>query len=273
MPELADKTLVAGVVDGHNIWRTDLEAALGKLASLLGSAAHGGGVDLVLDAARARTRWSAETDLDDALRSWLAFADQKVAEVVTLARALHEGRDAVADEIAASNAADRLPHAATRVCTTAGPGPHRRDRRVRDASAAPRPSAASSQDARLHLPPLPTTTIGSFPQTAESARRAPRSARARSTRREYDEPDAGTRSRDVVELQEELGLDVLVHGEPERNDMVQYFAEQPRRLRRHRRTAGCSPTAAAARARRSSGATSPGPHPITVDWVDATRSR
>ena len=95
---------MAGVVDGRNIWRTDLESALGKLASLLGSA---GSVAVSTSCSTLHVPYSLEpeTDLDDALRSWLAFGAEKVHEVATLARALKDGRDAVADEIAASNAA------------------------------------------------------------------------------------------------------------------------------------------------------------------------
>jgi 5-methyltetrahydropteroyltriglutamate--homocysteine methyltransferase len=223
VPELADKTLVAGVVDGRNIWRTDLEAALSKLATLLGSAAN---VAVSTSCSTLHVPYSLEpeTGLDDALHSWLAFGAEKVHEVVTLARALHDGRDTVADEIAASNAA-----VASR---TKDPRLHNDQLRARIdsivASGAHRGDAAerrASQDARLHLPPLPTTTIGSFPQTVEI-----RKARAALVAGEIDEAEYNRRMKqeiaDVINLQEDLGLDVLVHGEPERNDMVQYFAEQ-----------------------------------------------
>jgi 5-methyltetrahydropteroyltriglutamate--homocysteine methyltransferase len=226
VPELAGKTLVAGVVDGRNIWRTDLEAALGKLATLLGSAAN---VAVSTSCSTLHVPYSLEpeTDLDDALRSWLAFGQEKVAEVVTLARALHGdlgGRASVADEIAASNAAvasrksdprlhnDRVR---ARIDSIVASGTHRGDAAQRRAS----------QDARLHLPPLPTTTIGSYPQTT-----AIRKARAALRAGEIDEAEYNKRMKqeiaDVIKLQEDLGIDVLVHGEPERNDMVQYFAEQ-----------------------------------------------
>jgi 5-methyltetrahydropteroyltriglutamate--homocysteine methyltransferase len=223
IPEMSAKILVAGVVDGRNVWRTDLEAALSKLATLLGSAAT---VAVSTSCSTLHVPYSLEpeTGLDDNLRSWLAFGQEKVAEVVTLARALHEGRDAVADEIAASNAAvasrksdPRLHNAAVRarIDSIVASGAHRgkaADRRA-------------SQDARLHLPPLPTTTIGSFPQTS-----AIRKARAAFRAGEIDEAEYISRMKneiaDVIKLQEQLGLDVLVHGEPERNDMVQYFAEQ-----------------------------------------------
>lgn len=223
VPELAGKILVAGVVDGRNIWRTDLEAALGKLTNLLDSAAR---VAVSTSCSTLHVPYSLEpeTGLDDALRSWLAFGQEKLAEVVTLARALREGRDAVADEIAASNAA-----VASR---KSDPRLHNDDIRARIdsivASGAHRGDAAqrrASQDARLHLPPLPTTTIGSFPQTVQI-----RKARAALVAGEIDQAEYEKRMKqeiaDVIKLQEELGLDVLVHGEPERNDMVQYFAEQ-----------------------------------------------
>ncbi|SOX55595.1 5-methyltetrahydropteroyltriglutamate--homocysteine S-methyltransferase, partial [Mycobacterium ahvazicum] len=223
VPELADKTLVAGIVDGRNIWRTDLQAALSKLASLLGSAAN---IAVSTSCSTLHVPYSLEpeTGLDDALRSWLAFGQEKVAEVVTLSRALHLGRDAVAAQIEASNAAvasrkkdprlhnDRVRARIEEIVAT---GTHRGDAAQRRVS----------QDERLHLPPLPTTTIGSFPQTVEI-----RKARAALVAGEIDEAEYDRRMKqeisDVIALQEQLGLDVLVHGEPERNDMVQYFAEQ-----------------------------------------------
>lgn len=223
VPELASKTLVAGVVDGRNIWRTDLQAALDKLVMLLDTA----------DAVAVSTSCSTlhvpyslqpETDMDDALRSWLAFGAEKVSEVATLARALHHGVDAVADQIAASNAAvasrstdPRLNNAALRaqIATIKSAGIQRgsdEDRRA-------------AQAERLQLPPLPTTTIGSFPQTVQI-----RKARAALVAGEIDDAEYTNQMKAevaaVIRLQEELGLDVLVHGEPERNDMVQYFAEQ-----------------------------------------------
>ncbi|HWF26904.1 MAG TPA: 5-methyltetrahydropteroyltriglutamate--homocysteine S-methyltransferase, partial [Mycobacterium sp.] len=222
-PDLAGKTLVAGIVDGRNIWRTDLESALGKLATLLGSAAN---VAVSTSCSTMHVPYSLEpeTELDDALRSWLAFGQEKVAEVVTLARALHEGRDRVADEIVASNAAvasrkkdPRLQNGQVRARIDAivASGAHRGEAAAR----------RTSQEARLHLPPLPTTTIGSYPQTS-----AIRKARAAFRSGEIDEAEYVRRMKkeiaDVIKLQEQLGLDVLVHGEPERNDMVQYFAEQ-----------------------------------------------
>ena len=224
VPELANKTLVAGIVDGRNIWRTDLESALGTLDGLLGSV---GSLAVSTSCSTLHVPYSLEpeTELDDALRSWLAFGAEKVHEVVSLARALKDGRDAVADEIEASNAAvasrrkdPRLNNSTVRArldsITTSGGT-------ERGAAAARR----EAQNDRLHLPPLPTTTIGSFPQTVQI-----RKARAALVAGEIDDAEYTRRMRseiaDVIKLQEQLGLDVLVHGEPERNDMVQYFAEQ-----------------------------------------------
>jgi 5-methyltetrahydropteroyltriglutamate--homocysteine methyltransferase len=223
-PELANKTLVAGIVNGRNVWRTDLESALGRLASLLGSV---GSLAVSTSCSTLHVPYSLEpeTDLDDALRSWLAFGAEKVHEVAALARALRDGRDAVVDEVAASNAAvrsrrsdprlhndevrDRIDSIATSGGTERGPAAQRRE----------------AQNERLHLPPLPTTTIGSYPQTSVI-----RKARAALRAGEIDQAEYENRMRkeiaDVIKLQEDLGLDVLVHGEPERNDMVQYFAEQ-----------------------------------------------
>ena len=223
VPELASKTLVAGVVDGRNIWRTDLQAALSKLASLLGSAAA---IAVSTSCSTLHVPYSLEpeTGLDESLRSWLAFGAEKVAEVVTLARALRDGREAVADAIAASNAAvasrkadPRLNNAEvrSRIATITASGARRGSAEARRVA----------QAERLHLPPLPTTTIGSFPQTVDI-----RKARAALAAGEIDQAEYTRRMKaeiaTVIKLQEDLGLDVLVHGEPERNDMVQYFAEQ-----------------------------------------------
>jgi len=224
VPQMADKTLVAGIVDGRNIWRTDLQSALSRLDSLLESVAA---VAVSTSCSTLHVPYSLapETGLDDALRSWLAFGAEKVHEVTTLAKALKDGRDAVADEIAQSNAAvasrkndPRLNNSQVRA----------RLESIAKSGGSERGPAAKRREAqqeRLHLPPLPTTTIGSFPQTVEI-----RKARAALVAGEIDEAEYVRRMRseiaDVIALQEQLGLDVLVHGEPERNDMVQYFAEQ-----------------------------------------------
>jgi 5-methyltetrahydropteroyltriglutamate--homocysteine methyltransferase len=223
VPELAGKTVVAGVVDGRNVWRTDLEAALGTLATLLGSA---GGVAVSTSCSTLHVPYSlaAEPDIDAALRSWLAFGFEKVTEVVTLARGLKDGREVIAADVAASKAAIASRRAdprlnndqiRARISSIVASGVKR----------GPADRRREAQNERLRLPDLPTTTIGSYPQTS-----AIRVARAALRSGEIDATEYQRRMKAeiaaVVELQENLGLDVLVHGEPERNDMVQYFAEQ-----------------------------------------------
>ncbi|WP_380173993.1 5-methyltetrahydropteroyltriglutamate--homocysteine S-methyltransferase [Kineococcus sp. DHX-1] len=221
---LAGKTVVGGVVDGHNVWRGDLEQARETLRRLQGSARNvvpGTSTSLL----HVPHDVSRESALPERLRSWLAFADQKVAEVVLLGRALAEPGDAgVTAELAASAAAraDRL----------GAPGVVRPQ--VRDRLAALTPDAfrrsdyavrRAAQEEALGLPLLPTTTIGSFPQTPEIRRARSAWSRGELAQEGYEAFLRAEVDR-VVQLQEELGLDVLVHGEPERNDMVQYFAEQ-----------------------------------------------
>ncbi len=219
---LAAKTLVAGVIDGHNVWRADLGEALAgaeELRRLSETVTVSTSTSLI----HVPHSLADETGLSERLRSWLAFADEKVVEVVTLARGLREGVAAIADEVARSKQV-RADRAEAPGVLVAG---------VRDRLSALSESAfhraaaterAAAQSARFDLPPLPTTTIGSFPQTAEIRR-----ARAAYTRGAIDvseyEEFVRTEIARVIELQEKLGFDVLVHGEAERNDMVQYFAE------------------------------------------------
>ncbi|MFV8245942.1 5-methyltetrahydropteroyltriglutamate--homocysteine S-methyltransferase [Mycolicibacterium peregrinum] len=223
VPQLKDKLLVAGVVDGRNIWRTDLAGALETLVRLRGSTAAVA-VSTSCSTLHVPYTVDAEPDIDAALRSWLAFGAEKVTEVVALARGIGEGRDAISAEIAASDAA----------IASRKSDPRLNNSQVRERISAIITSGArrgpadlrrTAQQDRLKLPALPTTTIGSYPQTT-----AIRVARADLRAGRIDAAEYVRRMRaeiaDVIELQEKLGLDVLVHGEPERNDMVQYFAEQ-----------------------------------------------
>jgi 5-methyltetrahydropteroyltriglutamate--homocysteine methyltransferase len=218
---LAGKTLVAGVVDGHNIWRGDLERAFAHAEALR---AFSGRVAVSTSTSLLHVPHDVEdeTALDARLAGWLAFADQKVAQVAVLARGLAEGREAIATALDAASAAlaDRAAAPGVRV-------PAVRDRLAAlDAAAFSRAAYEARLAAQddLDLPALPTTTIGSFPQTADIRR-----ARARLVKGELTDAAYGELMREeiarVIRLQEDLGLDVLVHGEPERNDMVQYFAE------------------------------------------------
>ncbi|WP_136709876.1 5-methyltetrahydropteroyltriglutamate--homocysteine S-methyltransferase [Agromyces sp. H66] len=218
---LAAKTLVAGVIDGHNIWRGDLAQAFDRLEALRSLA---GDVSVSTSTSLLHVPHDVgdETALDERLVSWLAFADQKVAQVAILERGLVAGRESIEDELVAASAAlvDRAGAPGVRV-------PGVRDRLAvltdRDVTRAAYDERVAAQ-ATLDLPELPTTTIGSFPQTGEIRRARARLQTGELTEAGYRELMHEEIAR-VIRLQEELGLDVLVHGEPERNDMVQYFAE------------------------------------------------
>ncbi len=224
---LEDKWLFAGIVDGRNVWINELEHSLDLLGGVRDRCA-----ELVVSTSCSLLHSPVDLDaeppsdvLDDELRSWMAFAKQKVGEVATLARGLGHGREAIAGELDANDRAleDRRNSHRTR-----NPG-------VRDRVAALTDEAASRQSPfeirreaqrdRLGLPLFPTTTIGSYPQTAEIRQARAELREGKIDRTAYDRRMRSEIER-VIRFQEEVGLDVLVHGEPERNDMVQYFAEQ-----------------------------------------------
>ncbi|MCQ9163859.1 5-methyltetrahydropteroyltriglutamate--homocysteine S-methyltransferase [Arthrobacter sp. STN4] len=218
---LAGKTVVAGVVDGHNIWRNDLAESAARLDALKAA-----GLVVAVSTSTSTQHVphdvEEETQLSAELRSWLAFADQKAGEVVTLAAyvgdpasaatAIAEASAVIASRAAATGVKRPAVRARLSALTTADF--NRSDYAVREAA----------QLQSLQLPPLPTTTIGSFPQTGEIRGARARAHKGTITGETYTQLMKDEIKR-VVGLQEELGFDVLVHGEPERNDMVQYFAE------------------------------------------------
>ncbi|HWF78620.1 MAG TPA: 5-methyltetrahydropteroyltriglutamate--homocysteine S-methyltransferase [Caulobacteraceae bacterium] len=215
--------LSLGVIDGRNVWRADLSGLLGWLEPLAANR------DLVLAPScsllHAPIDLALEKSIDPQVRSWLAFASQKIEELSALATALNRGRAAVAEALATSDAAAASRKTSPKIHDEAVA---RRlagvtERMARRNSAFGKRQAI--QIARLDLPAMPTTTIGSFPQTA-----AVRKARADHDKGVLGEAGYESFLREetarVVRWQEEIGLDVLVHGEFERNDMVQYFGEQ-----------------------------------------------
>ncbi len=219
-----DQLLSLGVIDGRNVWRADLTKLLDRLEPVLA-----GGRDIVLAPSCSLLHTpidlAQEKALDADVRTWLAFAVQKIEELVVLAKALNHGRDHVAEPLAASQAAAEARKTSPKIHDTAVSA---RLAQVTEAMAR-RTSAFAARQAvqgpRLDLPPFPTTTIGSFPQTEEV-----RKARAAHDKGELSDADYEQFLREetalTVRWQEEIGLDVLVHGEFERNDMVQYFGEQ-----------------------------------------------
>lgn len=222
----AYKVLSLGVVNGRNVWRCDLE----KVLELLRHAHERLGERLWVAPScsllHSPVDLEREDQLDTELKSWLAFAVQKCQEVALLGRALEAPDDAsVQAALEASRAVQAARAASTRI--------HKLEVQARLAAIRPRHAQRQSPFAErlaqqrecLQLPLLPTTTIGSFPQT--SAIRLARQSfkQGKLSAAEYTEA-MHAEIRHAVEVQENLGLDVLVHGEAERNDMVEYFAEQ-----------------------------------------------
>ncbi|MFF7397045.1 5-methyltetrahydropteroyltriglutamate--homocysteine S-methyltransferase [Achromobacter sp. NPDC008082] len=220
----AGQVLSAGIINGRNIWRTDLDAAIAALAPVkrrlgdrLWLAPSCSLLHVPVDLAN-------ETELDGELISWLSFAAQKLEELSLLGRALKRATEPSVQDglinqraaLAARRASRRIhnPVVGRRMAAAESVSRHR----------APFASRIVRQQEQLGLPAYPTTTIGSFPQTAE----------IRALRRDWrggSLTDSGYESairkeiEDVIRFQEKVGLDVLVHGEPERNDMVEYFGE------------------------------------------------
>ena len=223
LPE--NKVLSVGIVDGRNIWRTDLDRALACLKPL--ALRRRGELWLAPSCSLLHVPLSLRDDaaIDPELRGWLAGAREKLDELRVLRSALVEGEGSVWLDLCASRAAAEARAASPRVRNPAvarrlsGLAPDA-DRR-----ASPFPVRAAAQAARFRLPLYPTTTIGSFPQTASI-----RAARAAFRRGELAREDYESAMRREIEAavreQEALDIDVLVHGEAERNDMVEYFGEQ-----------------------------------------------
>ncbi|MGH7569996.1 MAG: 5-methyltetrahydropteroyltriglutamate--homocysteine S-methyltransferase [Gemmatimonadales bacterium] len=219
----AGRVLSLGVINGRNIWRANLETLVPVLDRA--SAKIGGDRLWVAPSCsllHVPIDLDLETQLNAELKGWLAFAKQKLQDVATLGRGLRDGWASVATELEAS-----AFHAAGR----------RGSARIHSAAVKTRAAAVTDRDlkrASLHpvrrkqqlaLPLFPTTTIGSFPQTAEVRAARRKLHDGKMTQAEYDAFIRDQIDRTLA-LQEEIGLDVLVHGEFERNDMVEYFGEQ-----------------------------------------------
>jgi len=223
LPE--DRVISLGVINGRNIWKTDLNALLNWLQPLHQRLGDRLWIAPSCSLLHVPVDLDSEQKLDTEIKSWLAFAKQKLIELDTLSRALNDGVAAVHHELAENHAAITSRRLSTRVNNpqvkaaieniSATLGQRHSVYAVR----------AAKQAALLPLPKYPTTTIGSFPQTAE----------IRAARRDFKagriDLAAYTAAMQAeiaycIEQQEKLGLDVLVHGEAERNDMVEYFGEQ-----------------------------------------------
>ena len=218
-----DMLLSLGVVDGRNVWRADLEAILARVEPVSKTR------DIVLAPSCSLLHTpidlAQETALDEDVRSWLAFAVQKLEELSVLARALNDGRDTEAEALAAASAAAAARKTSPKIHDAAVAARMAKADTALARRSAAFPARRGVQSRALGLPAFPTTTIGSFPQTEEVRKARSAHGKGAMTDAEYEtflrEETART-----VRWQEEIGLDVLVHGEFERNDMVQYFGEQ-----------------------------------------------
>ena len=222
----ADKILSLGLVDGRNIWKNDLQASL----DIAERAAQALGKDRIVISSSCSLLHTPndldqETALDPQLKSWLAFAKQKLFEIVAIAKGVGEGRDSISATLKVSNAVAEDRRTSTRIHNDA----------VKAATKAVNPAMAQrqspfavrrqkQQDA-LKLPAFPTTSIGSFPQT-DAIRKARADYKKGLINDDAYEAAMKAEIAHVVRFQEKIDMDVLVHGEAERNDMVEYFGEQ-----------------------------------------------
>lgn len=218
--------LSAGIVDGRNIWKTNMKNAI----ELVETAIQKLGKNRVIVATSSSLlhtphTLASEKNLEGEVRDWFAFAVEKASEITVLAKAVTEGPASVRNELEA-NAKSMQARASSK--RTNNPEVKKRQEQVTDSMYHRKsefPSRYAQQKEHLTLPIFPTTTIGSFPQTKEI-----RIARNKYTKGELSEQEyekfIEKEIRDSIAIQDELELDVYVHGEPERNDMVQYFGER-----------------------------------------------
>ncbi|WP_307282975.1 5-methyltetrahydropteroyltriglutamate--homocysteine S-methyltransferase [Labrys wisconsinensis] len=221
-----DLVLSLGVVDGRNIWRSNLDAILDRVEPVM-ARRGAAGIEIAASCSLLHVPIDVEleTALEPDLRSWLAFSVQKMDELTTIAAALAGGRQAARAKLDASAKALASRAASLRVHDPLVQGRMAGIDAGMKTRQSPFAGRRKLQAAKLRLPAFPTTTIGSFPQTAEVRKARSRHARGELSYADYDaflkQETAAT-----IRWQEEIGLDVLVHGEFERNDMVQYFGEQ-----------------------------------------------
>lgn len=220
------QVLSVGVVDGRNIWKTNFKRAI----ELIDTAIQKLGKDRVIVASSSSLLHTphtleSEKKLDADVKDWFSFAVEKTRELAIITKAVNDGPDSVRDELEANAKSVQARATSER---TNDPKVKDRQSKVTEemfSRQSPFPSRIAQQQKLLNLPLFPTTTIGSFPQTKEIRIQRNRYTKGEITEEEY-EKFIEKEIQDVVKIQEELGLDVYVHGEPERNDMVQYFGER-----------------------------------------------
>jgi len=219
------KVLSLGIIDGRNIWRADIDDLLQCLAPLHARLGDRLWIAPSCSLLHVPVDLAHETELDPEIKSWLAFAIQKLDELAVLKQGLEQGRVAIATHLDAARDLKLLREHSSRIHNDAV---KRRCAGVADdftARTSPYPQRAVQQRAWLKLPLFPTTTIGSFPQTTAIRAHRRDFKAGRSSEQQYRQHIRAEITY-AVQKQEQLGMDVLVHGEAERNDMVEYFGEQ-----------------------------------------------
>ena len=219
------KILSLGVISGRNIWRSDLTAILDWLEPIANQLKERLWIAPSCSLLHVPVDLANEDKMDKEIRTWLSFAIQKIEEISLLGSAINQGRGTLQDQLNKNKAIIETRRSSARVNN------HQVQERVKAIHSNmgqrknPHSIRVTKQQALLQLPVFPTTTIGSFPQTKEirSTRNKYKSGIVSFT--DYSQAMKGEIERCVRE-QESIGLDVLVHGEAERNDMVEYFGEQ-----------------------------------------------
>lgn len=218
------KVLSLGVVDGRNIWKNRLSASLATLQrayQILGDRLW---VSASCSLLHSPVDLASEQQLDGELKSWLAFAAQKLDEIVLLKRAVFEGEGSVAEALSENEGGWQVRQHSQRINKPEVKARVAAIKPEDDQRHSPYADRSQAQAKRFALPLLPTTTIGSFPQT-QAIRQARRQLKARELSLQDYETQMRSEIANTVKSQEDYGLDVLVHGEAERNDMVEYFGE------------------------------------------------
>lgn len=221
----ADSVLSLGIINGRNIWKTDLKATLDWLEPIAAKLQDRLWLAPSCSLLHVPVDLNSEEKLDDEVCHWLAFAVQKLEELQALQAAINNGRESVRDALAANQAAVASRQQSTRVNNPAVKQAVAKINAKLGERQSPYADRAAIQQKKLNLPKYPTTTIGSFPQTQEIRAARLQYKKGELTHPEYVERMQQEIARSVHE-QEALGLDVFVHGEAERNDMVEYFGEQ-----------------------------------------------
>jgi 5-methyltetrahydropteroyltriglutamate--homocysteine methyltransferase len=226
LAKIGDKVLSLGVVDGRNIWKNDLSKSLAAVEKAVAKL----GADKVFVAPSCSLLHSPvdlenETEMHSEIKNWLAFAKQKLNEIATISKGANKGRDAVSKELSQSDEAQKSRKSSPRIHDDAVKARVKAITPEMKKRKSPFKARRKVQHAALQLPPFPTTSIGSFPQT-DTIRKARADFKAGKIS-ETAYMDAMMKEIQlVVDYQHKVDIDVLVHGEPERNDMVEYFGEQ-----------------------------------------------